>query len=48
MSEVNRIFSLFPDFIKEYIYSRGWSELRDIQISAAHAIFETDNNLLLS
>ena len=48
MSEANRIFSLFPDFIKEYIYSRGWSELRDIQISAAHAIFETDNNLLLS
>ena len=48
MSEANRIFSMFPDFIKEYIYSRGWSELRDIQISAAHAIFETDDNLLLS
>ncbi|MBE6536899.1 MAG: DEAD/DEAH box helicase [Ruminococcaceae bacterium] len=48
MSEASRIFSLFPDFIKEYIYSRGWSELRDIQIAAAHAIFETDNNLLLS
>lgn len=48
MSEANRIFSLFPDFIKEYIYSRGWSELRDIQIAAAHAIFETDTNLLLS
>lgn len=48
MNEANRIFSLFPDFIKEYIYSRGWTELRDIQISAAHAIFETDDNLLLS
>ena len=48
MSEANRIFSMFPDFIKEYIYTRGWRELRDIQISAAHAIFETDNNLLLS
>lgn len=48
MTEASRIFSMFPDFIKEYIYSRGWSELRDIQISAAHAIFETDDNLLLS
>ena len=48
MSEANRIFSMFPDFIKEYIYSHGWSELRDIQISAAHVIFETDDNLLLS
>ena len=48
MSEANRIFSLFPDFIKEYIYSHGWTELREIQLAAAHAIFETDDNLLLS
>ena len=48
MNEANRIFSLFPDFIKEYIYSHGWSELRDIQLKAAHAILETDSNLLLS
>ncbi|MBQ9069805.1 MAG: DEAD/DEAH box helicase [Clostridia bacterium] len=42
------MFSLFPDFIKEYIYSHGWTELREIQLAAAHAIFETDDNLLLS
>ncbi len=48
MTEADRIFSLFPDFIKEYIYGHGWCELRDIQISAAHVIFETDSNLLLS
>lgn len=48
MSEADRIFSLFPDFIKEYIYGHGWSELRDIQISAARVIFESDDNLLLS
>jgi ATP-dependent Lhr-like helicase len=48
MTEANRIFSLFPDFIKEYIYGRGWSELRDIQIDAARVIFESDKNLLLS
>ena len=48
MTEADRIFSMFPDFIKEYIYTHGWNELRDIQIDAARVIFETDANLLLS
>lgn len=48
MSEADKIFSRFPDFIKEYIYSRGWSELRDVQMEAAKVIFETDNNLLIT
>ena len=48
MNEAERVFSRFPDFIKEYIYNRGWSELRDIQLDAARVIFETDANLLLS
>lgn len=48
MSEADRIFSLFPDFIKEYIYGHGWSELREIQISAARVILESEDNLLLS
>ena len=48
MTEADRVFSRFPDFIKEYIYSHGWSELREIQLEAARVIFETDNNLLLS
>ena len=48
MTEADRIFSRFPDFIKEYIYSHGWSELRDIQLDAARVIFETRSNLLLS
>ena len=48
MTEADRIFSLFPDFIKEYIYGHGWSELREIQISAARVILESDDNLLLS
>ena len=47
MNEAERVFSRFPDFIKEYIYNRGWSELRDIQLDAARVIFETDANLLL-
>ena len=48
MTEADRVFSRFPDFIKEYIYSHGWSELRDIQLDAARVIFETKSNLLLS
>ncbi len=48
MTEADRIFAKFPTFIKEYIYSNGWSELRDVQIEAARVIFETDANLLIS
>lgn len=48
MTEADRVFSMFPEFIKEYIYRHGWSELRDIQLDAARVIFETDSNLLLS
>ena len=48
MTEANRIFSRFPSYIKEYIYTHGWTELRDIQLSAAHVIFDTDADLLLS
>ena len=48
MTEADKIFSKFPDFIKEYIYSHAWQELRDIQMSAAKVIFESEDNLLLS
>lgn len=48
MTDADRVFARFPDFIKEYIYSHGWSELREIQLSAADVIFNTDKNLLLS
>lgn len=48
MTEADRIFAKFPDFIKEYIYSRGWTSLREIQLEAARVIFDTDSNLLLS
>lgn len=48
MTEADRVFSRFPDFIKEYIYRNNWTELRDIQLEAARVIFETKANLLLS
>lgn len=43
-----RIFERFPDFIREYIYAHEWESLRAVQIAAAHTIFETENNLLLT
>ena len=48
MTEADRIFDAFPSFIQEYIYSRGWQRLRDVQIDAAKVIFYSEDNLLLS
>ena len=48
MSEADVVFGRFPEFIKEYIYRSGWSELREVQLSAAKVIFDTDANLLLT
>ena len=48
MTDADRVYARFPDFIKEYIYAQGWSELREIQLAAADVIFNTDDNLLLS
>ena len=48
MTEADRIFERFPDFIREYIYSHSWDSLRAVQVAAARTIFETDNNLLLT
>jgi len=44
----NGIFEKFPSFIREFIYSHSWEELRDVQIAAAETLFETDHNLLLT
>ena len=42
------IFERFPDFIREYIYSRNWESLREVQVAAARVIFESEDNLLLT
>ncbi len=48
MSNADLVFERFPDFIREFIYSHGWEELRSVQLAAAHTVFDTDNNLLLT
>ncbi len=41
-------FERFAPFIREYIYKSGWQSLREVQVAAASAIFDTDSHLLLS
>ena len=48
MTEADKIFERFPSFIREYIYSRSWENLRTVQIEAAKVILDTDHNLLLT
>ncbi len=48
MTEADRIFARFPDFIREYIYRHNWESLRQTQLQAAAVIFESGDNLLLS
>lgn len=48
MTEADKIFERFPNFIREYIYSHSWDSLRAVQIAAARSIFYTENNLLLT
>lgn len=48
MNEADKIFERFPDFIQEFIYANSWDSLRGVQIAAAHTIFDTDNDLLLT
>lgn len=42
------VFYRYAPFIQDYIYRNKWEELREIQVRAAEAVFDTDENLLLS
>ena len=48
MTRADEIFERFPDFIREFIYNNTWESLRPVQMAAAHTLFETDHNLLLT
>lgn len=41
-------FSRYSPFIQQYIYQSGWNQLRAIQAAAGDAIFNTNDNVLLS
>ncbi len=42
------VFYRYAPFIQDYIYKNKWDELREIQVAAAEAVFDTEDNLLLS
>ena len=46
MSE--QLFSKLAPFIQDYIYTHGWTELRQVQIEACRVIFDTDAHLLIA
>ena len=41
-------FDRYAPFVQDYIYRNGWESLRAIQVAAADAIFNTDENVLLT
>ena len=41
-------FDRYAPFVQEYIYRNRWENLRAIQVAAADAIFNTDENVLLT
>ena len=41
-------FSRLAPFIQEYLYRSGWVELRNIQVQASQAIFDTPGHVLIS
>ena len=43
-----RAFDRYAPFVQEYIYRNHWENLRSIQVAAADAIFNTDENVLLT
>ncbi len=42
------MFDRLAPYIQDFIYQSKWTELRDIQVAACGAVFDTDDNLLLS
>ena len=43
-----RAFDRYAPFVQEYIYQNHWENLRSIQVAAADAIFNMDENVLLT
>ncbi len=42
------VFSRYAPFIQDFIYQNNWQSLRAIQVAAGDAVFNTDENVLLS
>ena len=42
------VFDRYAPFVQDFIYEHDWENLRSIQVAAADAIFNTDENVLLT
>ena len=42
------IFDRYAPFVQDFIYGHGWENLRGIQVATGEAIFNTDENVLLT
>ncbi len=42
------VFDRYAPFIQDYIYRNNWESLRAVQVAAGDAIFNTDDNVLLT
>jgi ATP-dependent Lhr-like helicase len=47
MSPANPFERLAP-FVQEFVYRLGWKEIRLLQAEAIDAIFDTDNDILIT
>ena len=43
-----QVFDRFAPFVQDFVYEHEWESLRAIQVAAAEAIFDTDENVLLT
>lgn len=41
-------FERYAPFIQEYIYRKGWTDLRDVQVEACEAILDTDDHVIIA
>ena len=42
------VFDRYAPFVQNFIYAHGWEQLRGVQVAAADAIFNTNDNVLLT
>lgn len=42
------VFDRYAPFIQDFIYEHNWENLRSVQVAAADAIFNSDDNVLLT
>ena len=42
------VFDRYAPFIQDFIYEHGWEQLRGVQVAAAEAIFNTEDNVLIT